>query len=44
MQKVKPVPLEKMPTNNAVRRLRWLRKRYLLEKTPNVTFPLNLYV
>ncbi|WP_262499983.1 MULTISPECIES: hypothetical protein [Photorhabdus] len=44
MLKAKPVPIEKFPANNAVRRLRWLRKRAELARNPNTQFPIILYI
>ncbi|WP_291972660.1 hypothetical protein [Candidatus Symbiopectobacterium sp.] len=42
-EKVKTAPLGTAPVNNTVRRLRWLRKRDELERTPNAHFPIILY-
>lgn len=43
-EKVKTVPLGTAPVNNAVRRLRWLRKRDELRQNPNAQFPITLYI
>lgn len=41
---VKPDHLEKYPRNNAVRQLRYLRKRAALSRNPNAKFALTLYI
>lgn len=43
-EKIKTAPLATAPVNNAVRRLRWLRKREKLEQNPTAYFPVTLYV
>ncbi len=42
-EKVRTVPLATAPVNNTVRRLRWLRKRAVLENNPKAHFPLTIY-
>jgi len=42
-EKVRTAPLATAPVNNTVRRLRWLRKRTVLENNPKAHFPLTIY-
>ncbi|WP_274711827.1 hypothetical protein [Xenorhabdus bovienii] len=41
--KPKLIPVDKYPINNAVRRLRWLRKCEELKRNPTAQFPITLY-
>lgn len=43
-EKVETVPLATAPLNNAVRRLRWLRKREKQQSNPGTRFPITLYI